>query len=65
MEFNINSPVLFVLAGVIVAVVIAQSVYFLVKAWRRARELGLEEGRLRRIARTAAIFTIAPAALTV
>ena len=61
MEFSVNSPVLFVLAGVIVAVVLLQSVVFLIKAWRRAKELGMSTEKLRRIARTAAIFTIAPA----
>ena len=61
MNFDINSPALFLLAGVIVLVVLAQSVFFLRKAWRRAKELGIGEEQLRRIARTAAIFTIAPA----
>ncbi|MBO4861428.1 MAG: DUF5058 family protein [Firmicutes bacterium] len=61
MEFGINSPVLFVLAGIIVAVVLAQSVFFLLKAWKRAKELGMSTDKLKRIARTAAIFTIAPA----
>jgi len=61
MEFSINSPALFLLAGVIVAVVLAQSVFFLVKAWKRAKQLGMDSTKLRRIARTAAIFTIAPA----
>ncbi len=61
MEFSVNSPVLFVLAGVIVAVVLLQSAVFLIKAWRRAKELGMSTDKLRRIARTAAIFTIAPA----
>ena len=61
MEFSVNSPVLFVLAGVIVAVVLLQSVVFLIKAWKRAKELGMSTDKLRRIARTAAIFTIAPA----
>jgi len=61
MEFGINRPILFALAGIIIAVVLAQSVFFLIKAWRRARELGMEPSALKRIARTAAIFTIAPA----
>ena len=61
MEFSVNSPVLFVLAGIIVAVVLAQSVFFLMKAWKRAKELGMSSEKLKRIARTAAIFTIAPA----
>ncbi len=61
MEFNVNSPILFVLAGVIVAVVLAQSVFFLVKAWRRGREIGMGADKLKRVAVTAGVFTIAPA----
>ena len=61
MAFNVNSPVLFVVAGVIIAAVLAQSVYFLVKAWRRGLVIGMAADKLKRIARTAAVFTIAPA----
>ena len=61
MEFNVNSPILFALAGVIVAVVLAQSVFFLVKAWRRGREIGMGADKLKRVAVTAGVFTIAPA----
>lgn len=61
MAFNVNSPVLFVVAGVIIAAVLAQSVYFLVKAWRRGLAIGMAADKLKRIARTAAVFTIAPA----
>ena len=61
MAFNVNSPVLFVVAGVIIAAVLAQSVYFLVKAWRRGLAIGMVADKLKRIARTAAVFTIAPA----
>lgn len=65
MEFNVNSPILFVVAGVAVAVVLAQSGYFLIKAWRRAVEIGMDMDKLRRTVRTAAVFTIAPAAAIV
>jgi len=61
LEFNVNSPVLFLIAGLIIAVVLAQSVWFLVKAWRRGIEIGMERDKLRRIASTAAVFTVAPA----
>ena len=61
MAFNVNSTVLFVVAGVIIAAVLAQSVYFLVKAWRRGLAIGMAADKLKRIARTAAVFTIAPA----
>lgn len=61
MEFSINHPILFILAGLIIAVVLAQSVFFLIKAWKRGSEIGMNKKKLRKIAMTAAIFTIAPA----
>ena len=61
MEFQVNHPILFLLAGLLVAVVLGQSVYFLVKALRRSKELGMDQGKIRKTVRTAAIFTIAPA----
>lgn len=61
MEFQVNHPILFVIAGVIIAVVLAQSVFFLVKALRRSRELGMDQGKIRKTVKTAAIFTVAPA----
>ena len=61
MEFHVNHPVLFLLVGLLVAVVLGQSVYFLVKALRRSREIGMDQQKIRKTIRTAAIFTIAPA----
>ena len=61
MNFSVNSPILFVIAGAIIAAVLAQSVYFLVKACRRGLAIGMEKAKLKRIARTAAVFTVAPA----
>ena len=52
---------LFLLAGIIVLVVLAQSVFFLIKAWRRGKEIGMPMDKLKRIAIGTAIFTIAPA----
>lgn len=59
--FNVNDPILFVLVGVIVAAVLAQSVFFLAKAWKRGVQIGMDKKKLRKIATTAGIFTIAPA----
>ena len=61
MTFHTNHPLLFVLAGIIIAVVLAQSVFFLIKAWRRGVAIGMDRAKLRRIAVTAVVFTIAPA----
>ena len=61
MEFSVNHPLLFLLAGILVAVVLAQSVYFLIKALRRSRELGMDQEKIKKTIKTAAVFTVAPA----
>ena len=61
MEFRVNHPILFLMAGFLVAVVLAQSVYFLVKALNRSKQLGMDPAKIRKTIKTAALFTIAPA----
>lgn len=61
MEFHVNHPVLFLLAGILVAVVLAQSVFFLVKAVKRSKAIGMDQTKIRKTIKTAAIFTVAPA----
>lgn len=61
MEFSINHPILFILVGILVAAVLGQSVYFLVKALHRAKAIGMDMTKIRKTIRTAAVFTIAPA----
>ena len=61
MEFSVNHPVLYILTGLIVAVVLGQSVYFLLKALKRSKEIGMDQTKIRKTIQTAAIFTIAPA----
>ena len=61
MTFSTNHPILFVIAGIIIAVVLAQSVFFLVMAWKRGIAIGMDKQKLKRIAMTASVFTIAPA----
>ncbi len=61
MEFNVNHPILFVLVGIIIATVLGQSTYFLIKAIRRAKELGIAGSTVKSTVVSSAIFTIAPA----
>lgn len=61
MKFSVNSPILFVLVGIIILIVLIQSVYFLVRAWKRAKELGMETKILKKTVSSAAVFTVAPA----
>lgn len=61
MEFDVNSPILFVLVAIVIAVVLAQSVFFLVRAYRRAKEKGMDMSLVKRTIKKATLFTIAPA----
>ena len=61
MGFNVNDPILYVIVGAIIALVLAQSVFFLVRAMKRAKELGITKSTVKKTISSAAIFTIAPA----
>ena len=61
MEFSVNHPLLFIMTGILVAVVLAQSVYFLVKAYRHSKALGMDQKKVKKTIISAAVFTIAPA----
>ena len=61
MTFSTNHPILFLLAGILVAVVLGQSVYFLAKALKRSKEIGMDQTKIKKTIKTAAIFTVAPA----
>lgn len=59
--FDSNSSFLFILAGLVILFVIAQSVFFLVRAWRRGKSLGMDMKQIRRMMVSTAVFTFAPA----
>ena len=61
MNFNVNHPILFFLVAIVIAIVLAQSIYFLVKSVRRAKNIGMDMTKIKKTIITAAIFTIAPA----
>lgn len=61
MDFRVNHPLIFVMVGVIIAVVIAQSVFFLVRALRRAKEKGMDLSVIKKTVISSSLFTIAPA----
>ncbi len=61
MSFSPNSTLLFVVAGCVILFVIAQSLFFLIRAYKRAKELGMDMGQVRKTIWSSALFTIAPA----
>ena len=61
MIFSTNSSFLYVLAVCVIVFVLAQSVYFLIRAYRRGKAIGMETAVLKRTILSTAVFTIAPA----
>ncbi len=59
--FSKNHPILFIMVGIIIAAVLGQSIYFLIKSIRRAKATNMDMTKIKKTIITAAIFTIAPA----
>ncbi len=61
MKFNPNGGFLYMVAAVVIVFVIAQSLFFLIRSYKRAKVIGMDMTQLRKIIASTAIFTIAPA----
>ncbi|MFI3212547.1 MAG: DUF5058 family protein [Eubacteriales bacterium] len=59
--FSTNSQFLFVIASIIIIFVLAQSAFFLGRAVKRGKEIGMESKTIRKIIISTSIFTVAPA----
>ena len=59
--FQVNSPFLYAVTAAVILFVLAQSVFFLVRAARRAKQLGISGAVVRKTIASTAVFTIAPA----
>ena len=60
-EFSIHSAFVFGVAVVVMLFVLAQWLFFLCRAYKRGRELGMSKEKLRKTIVSTAVFTIAPA----
>ncbi len=61
MNFTPNSTFMYIIAALVIVFVLAQSVFFLVRALRRGKELGISAAQLKKTMIATAVFTIAPA----
>ncbi len=61
MNFSVNSPFMYVVAILVVAFVIVQSAFFLIRAYRHGIAIGMKKEVLRKTIISTTIFTIAPA----
>lgn len=61
MEFNPNSGFLYTVAVIVILFVIVQSLFFLIRAYRRAKVIGMDMSQVRKTIFSTSLFTIAPA----
>lgn len=61
MNFNPNSSFLYTIAAGVILFVLIQSIFFLVRAYKRAQEKGMDMKQIRKTILSTAIFTVAPA----
>ena len=56
-----ESTFMYTIAFIAIGFVIIQSVFFIVKAWKRAKELGIKQETLKQTVTSSVLFTLAPA----
>ena len=56
-----ESGFMYAMAAFIIGFIVIESVFFMVKAWKRAKQLGISKETLKNTVISAALFTIAPA----
>ena len=61
MPFSVNAPIIYVIVALVIALVLGQSIFFLVRALRRAKQLGIAQSTVKKTISSSAVFTIAPA----
>ena len=60
-SFSPNSSFLYGVAVIVIAFVLAQSVFFLVRAYRHGVQIGMDQAAMKKMILSTALFTIAPA----
>jgi hypothetical protein len=61
MEFRMDHPVIYALVAVTIIAVLGQSIFFLWRALKKAKALGMDQKKIRATILSSLVFTIAPA----
>ena len=59
--FSPNSWLMYVLYAGVVVIVVAMSVYYIIRSVRRAKQLGMDMGKIKKVVTTSATFSVLPA----
>jgi len=60
-DFNPNSTFIYIVAGIVILFVLAQSIFFLIKSIRRAKQINMNMKTVAKTIGSTTIFTLAPA----
>lgn len=61
MEFRMDHPIVFALVAITIVAVLGQSIFFLWRALKQAKKIGMDKKKIRGTIISSLIFTIAPA----
>ncbi len=59
-EFSLRDPMVFILYGVVLAFIVALSLYYMLSALKRAKQLGIESSKIKKVITTSATFSVLP-----
>ena len=59
--FNPNSTFIYIVAGIVILFVLAQSIFFLIKSIRRAKQINMNMKTVAKTIGSTTVFTLAPA----
>ena len=59
-EFSLRDPMVFIMYGIVLAFIVALSLYYMISAFKRARQLGIESSKIKKVITTSATFSILP-----
>ena len=59
-EFSLRDPVVFIMYGIVLAFIVALSLYYMISAFKRAKQLGIESSKIKKDITTSATFSILP-----
>lgn len=55
-----NSPLMFLLCGIVILYVLGQSLFFMIRAWKHGKAIGLSTQTMKSVITGSALFSIVP-----
>lgn len=59
-EFHLDDPIMFVLYGVVLAFVVALCLFYIISALKRAKQLGIESTKIKKVVSSSIAFSVLP-----